>query len=269
MLLSIHHSTRYRYSHPARYAIQYLRLTPRGDPNQNTRRWHIDAPGRLVQQTDAFGNIMHAQTVTTLHEELWVRVDGLVETEDTVGVLPGVEERLPREIFLRASPLTEPDGVIRDFAAPLAALVEADRLDGLHELSRAVAKAVAYRPGDTDVDTTAAMALARGSGVCQDQAHVFTATARTLGVPTRYVSGYVHVAGDGGDQTASHAWAESWVDDLGWVAFDVTNEICANDAHVRLAVGPDYLACAPVRGVRRGGGDEAMDVHVAVAAESQ
>ncbi len=132
-----------------------------------------------------------------------------------------------------------------------------------------MAKAVDYQKGTTDVASTAAEALQAGQGVCQDQAHVFTAAARHLGVATRYVSGYVHVAGEAADETASHAWAESWVDGVGWIAFDITNEICPADAHVRLAVGPDYTYCAPVRGMRRGGGDEHMDVQVSVAAVQQ
>ena len=269
MHLSIRHVTHYRYSHPVRHTIQVLHLTPRSDPNQQVGRWRIEAPGRLSEFTDAYGNIAHMLTHDAVHEELSIVVSGEAETADTMGVLPGDGDVLPREVFLRPTALTAFEPAVRDFAEPLRGAVAADRLDGLHELSRAVARAVAYRPGATGVDTTAAAALIAGRGVCQDQAHAFTAAARWLGVPTRYVSGYVHVAGDEGEAAASHAWSESWVEALGWVAFDVTNEICANDAHLRIAVGPDYLACAPVRGVRRGGGEEEMDVHVRVAALQQ
>lgn len=269
MHLAIRHTTHYRYSHPARYTIQYLRLTPRTDASQRVEKWSVRAPGRLTRQTDAFGNVMHVLVVDEVHDEVSISVEGEVESFDTVGVLTGDDDRLSPVVYLRPTALTAPTGNIRDFAEPLRAQITADRLDGLHELSRMVARAVAYRTGATDVETPAATALAAGSGVCQDQAHVFVAAARHLGVPTRYVSGYVHVAGNGADETASHAWSEAWVEDLGWVAFDVTNEICANDAHVRIAVGPDYAACAPVRGVRRGGGEEQLDVNVHVAAMSQ
>jgi transglutaminase-like putative cysteine protease len=183
--------------------------------------------------------------------------------------LPGADELLPLEVFLSPTPLTHADAVVRDFAEDLRAALDADPIDGLHALSHAVAERVAYRPESTDVETTAAAALTAGSGVCQDQAHVFTAAARYLGIPTRYVSGYFHAIGEGIGEAASHAWSESWVEGLGWVAFDVTNEICASDGHVRLAVGPDYDACAPIRGVRRGGGTEQMDVKVTVAAQGQ
>lgn len=269
MRLFIRHATRYRYSAQAHYTIQYLRLTPSSDGTQNVQRWNIRAPGRLTRQIDGYGNVLHVMVIDKLHEEMEIVAEGVVESFDTAGVQRADDGRFPPALHLRETALTEATAEVRDFAEPLRRRIAADRLDGLHELSRAVAAAVAYRPGSTDVDTPAAAALTAGSGVCQDQAHVFTAAARFLGVPTRYVSGYVHVEGNLGDTSDSHAWSESWVEDLGWVAFDVTNAICANDAHVRLAVGPDYAACAPIRGVRRGGGREFMEVNVTVAAEAQ
>lgn len=267
MRLHIRHATRYRYSSPVNYSIQYLRLTPATDATQEAVQWAVRAPGRLTRQIDGYGNALHVMVIDKPHSDVEIVAEGIVESHDTSGVQSHTDERFPIALHLRPTALTEAGAEVRAFAEGLRARVDADRLDGLHDLSRAVAEAVAYRPGTTEVDTPAAAALAAGTGVCQDQAHVFTAAARYLGVPTRYVSGYVHVAGDGGDDSDSHAWSEAWVDNLGWVAFDVTNGICANDAHVRLAVGPDYTACAPIRGVRRGGGHERMEVKVTVAAE--
>jgi transglutaminase-like putative cysteine protease len=112
--------------------------------------------------------------------------------------------------------------------------------------------------------TTAAEAFALKRGVCQDLTHVFITAARCLGVPARYVGGHFR-RGDGvTDQSAGHAWAEAYVPDLGWVAFDATNGICATDAHVRVAVGLDYLGAAPVRGMRHGGSGETLAVNVLV-----
>ena len=269
MRLSVDHRSHYRYSQPQHFAIQYLRLTPSSNAGQRVIKWTLRAPGRLTRQIDGFGNIMHVMALDGLHDEVEIAVQGTVDSLDTGGVIPADDDPLSPFLYLRPTPLTEATDVVRDFAAPLRARLTADRLDGMHELSRAVSRRVRYQPGMTDVETTAASVLEAGRGVCQDQAHVLTAAARCLGVPTRYVSGYVHVAGDGGDETASHAWCESWIENLGWVAFDVTNQICANDAHIRLAVGPDYLACAPIRGMRRGGGGEKLDVHVTVAAMAQ
>jgi transglutaminase-like putative cysteine protease len=271
MLLSIHHATRYRYSHPVHYSIQCLHVTPRSDDTQDVRSWSIHAPGVMTQQIDGFGNIQHILVFDEIHDEVLISVNGLVDSVDTAGIVPHhpMEDKLPRQIYLRPTPLTGPGPQVQDFAQPLAKAFAADPLDGLHRMSQAVAEAVAYKKGMTDVESTADEVLKAGTGVCQDQAHVFTAAARWLGVPTRYVSGYVHVLGEPEDEAASHAWVESWVENVGWVAFDITNRICPADAHVRIAVGPDYTYCAPVRGVRRGGGNEAMDVKVTVAMAQQ
>ncbi len=98
----------------------------------------------------------------------------------------------------------------------------------------------------------------------QDLTHIFIAAARQLGVPARYVGGYFHRADGVTNQDAGHAWAEAHVRTLGWIAFDPANGICATEAHVRVAVGLDYLGAAPVRGARRGGGAESMQVQVRV-----
>jgi transglutaminase-like putative cysteine protease len=105
--------------------------------------------------------------------------------------------------------------------------------------------------------------LADGKGVCQDHAHIFIAAARTLGVPARYITGYL-LLDSGGTADAHHAWAEAWVEGLGWVGFDVSNGICPTDKYVRLAVGLDAGYAAPVTGSRRGGQEETLSVTVDV-----
>jgi transglutaminase-like putative cysteine protease len=109
-------------------------------------------------------------------------------------------------------------------------------LEVLHELSHAVHGAVAYEKGHTDAATTGEQALELGRGVCQDHAHVFIGAARLLGVPARYVSGYL-LMDTGTAQDAGHAWAEVHVPGLGWVGFDPSNEICPDSRYVRVAVG--------------------------------
>jgi transglutaminase-like putative cysteine protease len=127
-----------------------------------------------------------------------------------------------------------------------------------------IRQAVAYTPGVTDVTHSASEALELGVGVCQDQAHVLVACCRAAGIPARYVSGYFH-SGDSGE-IASHAWADVWLgSDEGWLSLDVTHAEDTGGRHCRLAVGRDYLDAAPVRGVRRGGGREAMTVTVRVS----
>jgi transglutaminase-like putative cysteine protease len=264
MRLVITHETVYRYAQPVNYSIQHIRLTPLSDASQTILNWRLDCPARTYEQTDTFGNIMHVLVIDSAHQEIRIQVTGEAETTDNLGVLADGADVLPREVFRRPTPLTAPDAAIRNFSRPLSASFEKDALDGLHALSRAVGEAIEYRGGATDVESTAAEVLAQGFGVCQDQTHLFLAAARLLGAPARYVSGYVHVENVDEVQTASHAWAAAWVADLGWVSFDVTNAVCPTDAHLRLAVGLDYLGCAPLRGIRRGGGDETMRVEVEV-----
>jgi transglutaminase-like putative cysteine protease len=131
-----------------------------------------------------------------------------------------------------------------------------------------VCETVRYMPGTTSVEDSAVQAFARGQGVCQDQAHVFIACCRSAGIPARYVSGYL-CSVDGSD-SASHAWVDAWLEDAqGWLAIDVMHLKPKGERHCRLAVGRDYLDAAPVRGVRRGGGDEVMDVSVVATTGAQ
>ena len=115
-------------------------------------------------------------------------------------------------------------------------------------MTERVRGAVVYTLKSSDVATTAEAALTAGRGVCQDQAHVFIAAARALGIPARYVSGYLLIDGRE-EQEAGHGWAEGFVDGLGWIGFDVANAICPDDRYVRVASGRDYLDAAPVKGL--------------------
>ena len=120
----------------------------------------------------------------------------------------------------------------------------------LHALLDTLPETITFDTDPTHAHTTAAEAFAIKRGVCQDISHIFIASARSLGIPARYVSGYLHRADGVNEQQAGHAWAEAFVDGLGWIAFDATNGMCATDAHLRVAVGLDYLSAAPVRGSR-------------------
>jgi len=110
---------------------------------------------------------------------------------------------------------------------------------------------------------TAEEAMAGGTGVCQDHAHIFIAAARAGGVPARYVSGYL-MMDDRIDQDASHAWAEGYVAGLGWVGFDISNRQSPDERYVRLAVGRDYHDAAPISGLRIGDAQESMIVNLQV-----
>ena len=261
MKLSIHHETHYEYSAPLRYSTQSLRLTPQPSAHQTVLHWALQVPGTLFAERDGYGN--HAHT-WTLARRMWrgaIRADGLVHTHASPRLvdLPGLP---PALMYLRPTGLTP--------AHPL--LAELGRMDlarGADEasvmaLARRVAQRVRYRGGATDVQTTALDALKLGAGVCQDQAHVFIAACRANGLPARYVSGYFYAPES--PALASHAWADVCLDVPGrrWLSVDITHGGLMDERHVRLAVGPDYAACLPIRGVRHGGGDEAMHVHVEI-----
>lgn len=259
MKLTISHETVYRYDHSVRHSTQYLRLTPRTRPGQKILSWHLDTPAQLMESTDAFGNILHVLTLDKPHDEIRLRAVGVVETEgEDMG---GEADHLSPLIFLRATELTEADDAIGEFANQYAAAVNANRRAGLTELMSALLAHMPYEKGSTSATTTAAEAFAQGSGVCQDHTHVFLAACRSLGIPARYVSGYLFT--DDSEHVASHAWAEAWLGDC-WFGFDVSNQCHPHARHLKLAVGMDYLDACPVRGVRMGGGGEAMQAHAKV-----
>lgn len=261
MRIRIRHTTSYAYDRPIDYAAQLLRLTPGEHAGQRVRHWRVVADGSaLASCDDGYGNVLHLHTAARPHRGATVVAEGEVETADTHGVVRDAVERLPPAYWLRATPLTEADAAIGELARSVAG--EGEVVARLHRLMGAVRERVDYVAGATTVATTAAEALANGRGVCQDHAHVFVAAARLLGVPARYVSGYLWQGGDAA--TATHAWAEAHVDGLGWVGFDAANRVCPTDAYVRVAIGLDYGEAAPVRGVRRGAAVEALAVAVDV-----
>lgn len=258
MLLEISHRTTYRYDASPASSTQVLRLTPRSDAGQNVLDWRIDAGADPEPWRDGFGNQCHTLALENPPRRIDIVARGRVSTARTNGVLPPDDS--PPELFLQQTSRTRPARELAEFASGF----RGKRLDVFHDLMAAIRDRVAYRTGVTNVRSTASETFAAGRGVCQDHAHIFIGCARRLGVPARYVSGYLY----DGDAThaAGHAWAAAWIDDLGWVGFDVSNCTCATERHVSLAVGLDYDSASPVRGVRTGGGRESLEVAVRVSA---
>jgi transglutaminase-like putative cysteine protease len=193
-----------------------------------------------------------------------VLVEGEVETRDAQGVVRDAVERFPPSLFLRETGLTACDPAIAEWAAAIREENAGDTLALLHALLNRLNSEMAHITDPAHAAATAAEAFSRKRGVSADLAHVFIAAARSLGIPARCVGGYV-LRDDGLRATDTpHAWAEAFVSDLGWVAFDVAHRICPTDAYARVAVGLDYLGAAPVRGMRYGGGAErlAVDLHI-------
>ena len=271
MRIRVRHQTLYRYDQPIDYTIQLLRMRPREHEGQSVLGWSVRVPGRkepLPVSEDGFGNLVHVHTVNKPHAETAIEIDGEVETRDTQGVVRGAEERLPPAFFLRPTALTAQDEAIRDLAAGAAAKAKGD-VDRFHRVMDEIRERVTYQVGTSDTSTTAGEALAKGEGVCQDHAHVLIAAAQSLGHPARYVSGYLWAGDSEEPYEAGHAWAEVYIEDLGWVGFDPANGVSPSEAYVRTAVGLDYHTAAPVRGLRRGLAREAMTVEVQIAAAAE
>lgn len=257
MRLSIRHDTTYHYDDQVRASIQYLRLTPHDSERQQVISWQLDLPCPVRAQIDPYGNILHVLTLDEPHESIVIGARGQVEIDPSREAEREMGSPLP---FLRHTRLTAPDDALSTFARQHCdGRRDRDTLIGLME---ALSAEIVYTPGATRVDTTAAEAFAGRAGVCQDHTHAFLGCARSLGIPARYVSGYLHSENDG--RLASHAWAEAWLDGA-WYSFDITNGLARPERHLKLAVGLDYLDACPVRGMRRGGGGEQMHAKVDIA----
>lgn len=264
MQLKIRHQTRYHFGKPVPYGLQRIRLIPKENASQKILHWNTAIEGGQVEADYLDHHNNHVLLVRILEgaQEIVINCDGEVETIDNHGIIGRHGGHVPLWYFLRPTKLTEPSREIQAFARALEP-ADAGALDSLHALSSKIREAVRYETGRTNAQTTADAALSAGFGVCQDHAHIFITAARVLGIPARYVSGYL-MLNDRIDQEASHAWAEAHVEDLGWVGFDISNGISPDPRYVRVATGADYREAAPISGMSYGGGDQSMVVSLAV-----
>lgn len=265
MRLQIRHRTSYKYESPVPYGLQQLRLTPVSGAGQIVTDWEIEVTGGQAQleYRDHHTNHVSLTGITPGSSHIDVLSHGIVETTDTSGVVGSHSGLAPLWLYLRTTPQTAPHERVRQLQEGLERDGSTNDLPLLHRLSDRILEAVDYRQGTTDAASSAEEVLEAGSGVCQDHAHVFISAARDMGFPVRYVSGYLLME-DRTEQAASHAWVEAWIDDLGWVGFDVSNAISPDERYVRLAVGLDYRDAAPISGIRFGGGPERLDVSLNV-----
>jgi transglutaminase-like putative cysteine protease len=248
MRLTIRHTTHYRYAEQARRSAQLLRLTPVDDPYQRVRHWQLDLPAAATPGIDGYGNRYHLMTLEGAHDEIHLLASGEVETQHrAANPQPGM---LDVRVFLRHTALTAASAAISDLAHSASG-----NGPSLEKLGCKVLEAMPYTPGATSVHTPADQALALGAGVCQDHTQVFITACRILGLPARYISGYL--LNENEEHAASHAWAEIWLDHA-WHGFDVSNAREPDAHHLKLASGLDYLDACPVRGMRLGGGQEVL-----------
>ena len=272
MRIAVEHRTRLAYSADVVESVMDARLGPRTDEHQ---RWiafdlRVEPAASVRRYNDGFGNAAHLVTIARPHRAIDVVMRGEIETTMADPF------QLPR-----ARPTALGPGDAADFLGPSRLVPRADELDAIAAPSRAsqpfeavqqlmhlVHARFTYRPDVTDVETNAVDVLGHSSGVCQDFAHVLIGLCRAIGIPARYVSGYI-LAGDAPDAPtrgadASHAWVEAFTPTHGWRGFDPTNDLLASERHVKMALGRDYHDVPPTRGSFRGVADEELTVAVTV-----
>ncbi len=245
MKLSLVQDTRYSYDSPVRFSTQYLRLTPRDTTRQKVLAWTLETPGQPLRTSDGYGNVLHVLTLDKAFTEIRIKASGVIETS------PAVDEpsdftgvTLSPLLFLRVTSLTRADEKLAAFAEGFRR--RAGTLSGLRELAAAVQK----KSPDAGPEALA---------------HAFIACCRRLGIPARYVSGYACVS-KAPLKVEPHAWAEAWVVDR-WRSFDIANNTPVGECHVKVAIGADYNDACPIRGVRTGGGAEAMQAKAQAEAQ--
>jgi len=281
MYYSIRHLTKFLYSNPVSESMMETRMHPRSDQNQRCLTFHLSVSPRcrVFSYRDHLANQVHHFDIPGRHGQLVIVAESLVEVEPLVQVpsflAPDAwaeldtmieqgdywEMLLPSEFCLATPPLDA-------LAEELDVRRRDDPLMVLHQLNEQLFHHFEYVPKSTKVDSPIDLALLTHAGVCQDFAHVMIALVRSkLRIPCRYVSGYLFHGQSDKDRSvtsATHAWVEALVPQLGWVGFDPTNWLVAGDRHIRTAIGRDYADVPPTHGIFRGRANSELTVAVRV-----
>lgn len=278
----VEHRTRYEYSDSVRGCVLLLCLQPTRTSGQTVRRFEIETipAASLSPEQDCFGNRRHVLNLHRRHEELVITSRFRAEVPVTssvnaVGDWEGMQSvgQLPEYWhFVEPSALARSSPALEDFVRSEGFRAENGPMASLVGLADGIRERFEYEPGSTAADSPIEHLLESGRGVCQDYAHLMIAIARSWGIPSRYVSGYLHNTGRAGERVtagASHAWVECWLPGAGWVGFDPTNTTFSDQRHIRVAAGRDYADVSPTRGVFQGAGDARIAVDVIVNAVDQ
>jgi len=285
MRFEVSHTTRYSYSHDVSVSHHVARLAPRTLPRQRRLAGELDIsprPALACNHEDYFGNRMEFFTVEGAHRELVVTARSVVEV-----AAPGPPNRTPpwetvrdrcragddqaasrAGEFLFRSPHVPPGAGFAEYAAPSFGSGR-PVLEAVRDLTHRIFRDFQFDPRATTVATPVARVLRERRGVCQDFAHLQIACLRSLGLPARYVSGYLDTLPPPGQPKligadASHAWVQAFCGDAGWIDVDPTNDLLAGERHIIVAWGRDYSDVSPIRGVIVGGGGHELDVAVDV-----
>jgi transglutaminase-like putative cysteine protease len=233
---------------------------------------------RVLNYQDHLGNDVHHFDIASSHSQLTVIAESLVHMGSPAALIDALAPEAWKELdaiisktdcadFLSPSQFARPAPRLTELAAELGAMRRADPLSLLREIMAGMAKSFTYCPRTTKVDSPIDQALDERKGVCQDFSHIMIALVRPLGIPCRYISGYLFHRDDdqGSGEDATHAWVEALLPGLGWIGFDPTNNAIAGERHIRVAVGRDYADVPPTRGVFQGDAKSELSVAVQVA----
>ena len=276
MKLAGKHVTRYWYSDDVSTSHTEIHLTPRNRPGQVVLEHQLKVspePDFLVNRFDYFGNPVASFSVEQPHRELVVTAECLVdltpqaepylaqsppweEAADMMQRRPSLEA-LEASQFIFESPLIQTGPMFAAYASE-SFVPGRPLLEAANDLSGRIYREFKYDPRATTISTPVDEVLLERHGVCQDFAHVMIACMRSLGLPARYVSGYLRTGMVGSE--ASHAWLAVWCPVLGWQDFDPTNNVIPQSNHVTLGWGRDYSDVTPVKGVALGGGEHVVQV---------
>ena len=277
----VRHTSRFAYSAPISESMMEVRMQPRSDARQRCLRFELTTQprARVFGYQDSLGNVVHHFDIPSRHSRLWLTADAVVEIEPA----PAIPESLPETVWddldeiavvgerwhsLQPSRFACETPLLAALAEELAWKRDSDPLTLVRRLNYALFHTFTYAQSETNVDSPIDDALKARAGVCQDLAHIMIALCRRIGIPSRYVSGYLSPSSESRDRSAegaTHAWAEAYLPTLGWVGFDPTNDVLAGDRHIRVAVGRDYADVPPTRGVFRGEAGSKLEVLVTVS----
>lgn len=282
---SIRHLTKFRYDEPVNESVMEVRMQPRSDTDQRCLAFSLSVSPRcrVFPYRDHMGNNIHHFDIPGDHSQLVIVAESLVERQAGVIVpsflSPDAWSELDATVaagdfweMLMPSDFAKPTPKLLEFGKQLGIQRRDDPLMVLHELNAALYDRFEYMQKSTHVDSPIDDALENGKGVCQDFAHIMIALARHIGIPCRYVSGYLHHRKEDHDRSvedASHAWVEAFLPSLGWTGFDPTNRLIADERHIRTALGRDYADVPPTRGTFRGKTDSELSVAVRVTASTE
>lgn len=255
-------------------------MQPRTEHHQRCLGFELSTTPRatVTAYGDPLNNIVHHFDIPGRHDQLTIVAEAIVEFVGSPSLPPALPLAAWDEVaaiarshvhwdLLQPSVLTPETPRLQAFAATLADGHRRDPLSEVLTINEAIHRRFTYRQQVTGVDSPVDDALASGEGVCQDFAHVMLACVRRLGIPARYVSGYLfHGSGDTSADGATHAWIEAFLPGLGWVGFDPTNNVVAGTRHIRVAIGRDYADVPPTKGVFRGRSANELAVAVQVSA---